>query len=80
MKNNKWIKIKFTFLISLGSYPDGSSNLNQIAGLCNPSDNYIMSSNINLYNIGDTNLQNLFKFSSCSIEQLKLFLLNSDKT
>ena len=46
---------------------DGESD-----NFCSPADNYIMSSTVN-----SNHPENLFKFSSCSINQLKVALLNN---
>lgn len=61
---------------NLGSYHDQDSSVEPLAANCLASDNYIMTPSIGLY---QTNLLNLFKFSSCSIAQFKKTLLSSDK-
>jgi hypothetical protein len=60
--------IKLVF--SLGAVDDGDNND------CLPSDSYIMSP---LIDTNATNLGNLFSFSSCSLDSIKLTLLTADK-
>lgn len=63
-------------LYSLGAYTDGSSDGTNSAN-CPASDNYIMTPIIGSIS---NNLVNLLKFSSCSILDMKLVLMDSTRS